>query len=111
MFGWRKKDDDANKRTEVRVAVEAAKVQVGRDECDVVEWSANGFSARPCPDWIGEGKEVTIEFRVTIDTGELEFTCKALIVRCHADKSEFAAMFVFIPHDARATIDRYFGVF
>jgi hypothetical protein len=112
MLGWRKKGDDgANKRTEARVAVDGAKVQVGSDECDVVEWSANGFSARPCPEWIEEGKEISIDFQVTIDNGEFDFTCQALIVRCNADRSEFAAMFVFIPQDARATIDRYFGVF
>ncbi len=111
MFGWRKKDHDADKRTETRVAVEGAKVLVGSDQCDVVDWSANGFCARPCPIWIKEGKEVTIEFQVTIDTGELEFSCKALIVRSSADKSEFAAMFVSIPQEARDIINYNFEVF
>ena len=111
MIGWLKMNDDANKRTETRVAVEGAKVLVGSDNCDVVEWSANGFSAPPCPDWIKKGKEVTIDFQVSVDTGDLEFSCQALIARCNADKTEFSAMFVAIPKDARATIDSYFGVF
>ena len=54
MFGWRKKDDDANKRTEVRVAVETAKVQVGSDECKVVEWSREACECGYCELWCQE---------------------------------------------------------
>lgn len=98
-------------RSENRLPVEDGWVQIFDTPYEIKEWSANGLLASPCTAKVGVGSEIPIDVSIPIDSGVLEFSCRALVVRTNAARQELACMFVMVDRDTRATVDRYFSVF
>lgn len=108
LFSGRRKKE---RRREEREETSEGTVSILGDPYPLKNWSSTGFLAGACDLGLEEGQEVSIAVSVPLDDERLEFRCHALVVEANAEARELSAMFVMLDPEARAKIDRHFGVF
>ncbi|MEE8246407.1 MAG: hypothetical protein V3S87_03995 [Alphaproteobacteria bacterium] len=115
MFGFVKKlfagGGGKERRREEREELSDGTVSILGDPYPLKNWSSTGFLAGACDLGLEEGQEVSIAVSVPLEGERLEFRCQALVVEANAESRELSAMFVMLDPEARAQIDRHFGVF
>ena len=108
LFGGRRKKE---RRREEREETSDGTVSILGDAYPLKNWSSTGFLAGACDLGLEEGQEVSIAVSVPLEGARLEFRCQALVVEANAESRELSAMFMMLDPEARAKIDRHFGVF
>ncbi len=115
MFGFIKKlfagGGGKERRREEREEVSDGMVSILGNPYPIKNWSSTGFLAGACDLGLEEGQEVSIAVSVPLEGERLEFRCQALVVEANAEARELSAMFMMLDPEARAKIDRHFGVF
>lgn len=115
MFGFVKKlfagGGEGERRREEREELSDGTVSILGDPYPLKNWSSTGFLAGACDLGLEEGQEVSIAVSVPLEGARLEFRCQALVVEANAEARELSAMFMMLDAEARAKIDRHFGVF
>ncbi len=115
MIGFMKKlfagSAEEERRREEREEVSEGTVSILGDPYPLKNWSSTGFLAGACDLGLEEGKEVSIAMSVPLEGERFEFRCQALVVEANAEARELSAMFMMLDPEARAKIDRHFGVF
>ncbi|MFD2207531.1 hypothetical protein [Kiloniella antarctica] len=71
-------------------------------------WSSSGFAITNYEGLLIRGDHIDVKFKLILDGGALEFSCKSIIVRVDEVKKILAGVFVEMDTDTRVTIANYF---
>ncbi|WP_282608308.1 PilZ domain-containing protein [Pelagibius sp. Alg239-R121] len=96
------------RRRELRELEVTGTVVIQGDSFPLKDWSSSGFGVTGCKIEFEENARIDIDFSITLSSGPLAFSCKAIIVRADAESGDVAGAFVEMRREDRVTVARYF---
>ena len=84
-------------------------VKIDGQSLPLIDWSASGFLATS---YVGDhrrGNRVKVRFAAALPARELEFSCRAIVIKADPQRGELAAKFVGISDEAKSVIAEHFG--
>ncbi len=99
-----------HRRRELREFEITGSVTVRDQAFALKNWSSSGFAVSDCKDEFEENERVDIDFTITLETGPLAFSCKAIIVRSDPESGDMAGAFVEMRREDRVAVANYFEV-
>lgn len=96
------------RRRELRESEITGSVTVNGSSFSLTDWSSSGFGVSDCKEEFEENARVDIDFSITLDSGPLAFSCKAIIVRSDVESGNMAGAFVEMRREDRVLVTKYF---
>ncbi len=100
--------DAQQRRRELREFEVNGSVTVNGSSFPLQNWSSSGFGVSDCDQAFEENERIDIDFSITLDTGPLSFSCKAIVVRSDVEGGNMAGAFVEMRREDRILVTKYF---
>ncbi len=98
-----------NRRWAERDSTTGATVELDGQSLPLIDWSASGFLATFYAGDHRRGNRVTVRFAASLPDRELEFSCRAIVIKVDPERGQLAAKFVGIGDQAKSVIAEHFG--
>ena len=98
------------RRRELREFEISGSVTVKEQAFPLKNWSSSGFAVSECAEVFEENERVDIDFAITLESGPLSFSCKAIIVRADPESGDMAGAFVEMRREDRVAVANYFEI-
>lgn len=96
------------RRRELREFEVNGSVSINGNSFALKDWSSSGFGVSECKQEFEENERIDIDFTITLDSGPLAFSCKAIVVRSDSETGEMAGAFVEMRREDRVLVTNYF---
>jgi hypothetical protein len=98
-----------DRRREPREEIIKGTVHIDGRAYPLKNWNTRGFRATSYYGERAAGDKIDIDFLVSFEGSQLEFSCQTTVMGIYPESGEFVALFIGLDADTRTAINRHFG--
>ena len=106
---FKKSPEGQDRRREPREQIEDGEVEIRGRTYRLNDWTPRAFMAKPCDVDCNITDRLDVTVRIRYPDKNIEFACRAIVVRIDKEGQELAAYFAMLDEAAETAIANHFG--